>query len=318
MSVAFLPLKGVAQYCSDKENQYSQALFSVDADDAYQFGLKLQKLIKAQDSGALSRLFGNIRGSHELVHGPKITEFQRKPMSDFINKEWRDAILAEKPECRPVGYRGWMLAHGKLWYQYTNDEWIIIAMNSWEMPAQINRNEKWLIDGNPIHPGCFFVEWFSSDNYESLIDGKNCTTAEIGKCLGAKDGVSLDTVVYDQKFSIDPIECTSVLEARALKNNLVSAHDNTEYHGSTDYTVAATIPTQQCRRLAPYIPYSCLDLRLIRLVGSSGGSLTKVDVVIYALYFNNSTNKIMLFPLVNFESINDGLNYIDDLGMMSP
>ena len=69
-----------------------------------------------------------------------------------------------------------------------------------------------------------------------------------------------------------------------------------------------------CRLLAPYLAKHCLDLGLVRVSSDPGGSMGSVHhEVIYGIITDPPTKEVLVIPLVNFDSLNDALNYINKL-----
>ena len=64
----------------------------------------------------IMNLFGSVVGVNETGIG--------------FGEKWKESILADAISCRPVGTNGFMLAGGRLWFDFIDDEWRIIALNS--------------------------------------------------------------------------------------------------------------------------------------------------------------------------------------------
>ena len=64
----------------------------------------------------IMNLFGSVVGVNETGIG--------------FGEKWKEPLLADAISCRPVGTNGFMLAGGRLWYDFIDDDWRIIALNS--------------------------------------------------------------------------------------------------------------------------------------------------------------------------------------------
>jgi hypothetical protein len=78
--------------------------------------------------------------------------------------------------------------------------------------------------------------------------------------------------------------------------------------------VLRQLPLKHCGALAPYFAKNCVDLRLIQIAEDTGGSIgDKVDVGIYGLVKEPASEELYVAPLVNFDNVNDALNYLGGL-----
>ena len=95
---------------------------------------------------------------------------------------------------------------------------------------------------------------------------------------------------------------------------------------STQYCKKITpnkIPTQYCKKLTPNIyckkitpniSDNCMEIGLVRISAESGGSIGYLTTVtIYGIIKDPITDKVFMTPLVDFDSLNEALNYIDTL-----
>lgn len=96
--------------CSTEEINYAHRI-GYNARAAYTFGLEIQTIIKEKNIAAL---FSFIKG--ELLNGPNKAYSLDKPFDQIFPETWQLEILKEKPPCTPVGWRGFMLGNGFLWY----------------------------------------------------------------------------------------------------------------------------------------------------------------------------------------------------------
>ena len=93
-------------------------------EEAYDFGIKIQNIIKEKD---LEGLFELVEG--ELQSGPRKSFIKDKNFDELFSEEWVTSILSSTPDCSPVGWRGFMLDSGSIWYNVGKKDWAIISMS---------------------------------------------------------------------------------------------------------------------------------------------------------------------------------------------
>ena len=302
--------------CSKEDNEYSLEMAGVDGDKAVQFGLTIQSAVRDRD---ITRIFAMVDG--ELQNGPRREFIKGKSFSQIFSEEWRSIILAQKPSCGPVGWRGFMLGNGELWYQFTNDgtgKIFVINGAQEEVPS----SEIMMHAGSAIKPWCFTRIWRSGDNYEYFYekyvdsdrdnlysDAYNMFTRYIGEYFGSEVPLgsiaspwsgygNSDTIALASEIS----ECQQELSQEALE----------EFRPNSSYSVLKDVSNKYCKQLAPHIEGNCLDLALVTVTGPLGYSKTDVDTALYAV-FEEEDADVYIVPLVNFDSANDGLNFVDSL-----
>jgi len=108
---------------------------TIEARDAYKLGLEIQQTVRESDLQALFSLV-----EEELTHGPRKSAVQGRSFSEVFSSKWKEMVLSAKPDCQPVGWRGYMLGHGMIWYRAEgifsiNDAQILIkacpALSGW-------------------------------------------------------------------------------------------------------------------------------------------------------------------------------------------
>jgi len=112
---------------------------SIDSSDAatqeqaYEFGLYLQELIRTKD---LASLYDNVRTN--LINGPSKEQAANKAFDQFFSEKWGKTVLSIEPGCTSVGTKGYMISGGLIWFdrlrdkatnKYT-DAWTIISINN--------------------------------------------------------------------------------------------------------------------------------------------------------------------------------------------
>ena len=182
-------------------------------------------------------------------------------------------------------------------------------------------NLLWEVDGLILHPNCFYLKLVSDDNYEVLLEGTNCTTEEIGQCLGRENGIGFYKEVYGKTLAINIANCPKETYPFGEVDKEVSGKFNPEYgfmssresRGYTWYGVAEILPLELCKRLAPHVSYKCRDIRLVEIYHNNGGTATWNYGNIYGLFSDTDTGHQIMVPLVNSGTVKDALAYIDTL-----
>jgi hypothetical protein len=121
----------LADVCSGEEDVYAYAKFwdnYYDPEEAYYMGIKIQNLVAEED---LSGIFSLVVG--ELEYGPKKDFVKNKAFGEVFDEKWKAAVLEDKPSCRPLGWRGFMLGHGNttIWFttsDKTDSGWQIFSI----------------------------------------------------------------------------------------------------------------------------------------------------------------------------------------------
>ena len=178
-------------YCKDSPAlAQSKDYFEYDPDKAYAFGLRIQQFVRDRD---LSGLFSLVDG--ELRRGPRRSYVEGKSFEDVFPQDWRTAILSAGPECSPVGWRGFMLASGRIWYRHMGDDrYTIISVSDWK-PGQFPPVPMlWRVGARVLSAGCFVYQWLSGDNFEAFEDAYNIrgTSADFSRRPGAWLGNPID------------------------------------------------------------------------------------------------------------------------------
>ena len=91
---------------------------------AYLFGQRIIDTVRNKDLDGLFSLA--IDG--ELMWGPRKSFVEDKEFEQIFDLDWIDKVLKQPPDCGRVGWRGWMLAYGHVWYENFNGEFKMIFM----------------------------------------------------------------------------------------------------------------------------------------------------------------------------------------------
>ena len=77
------------------------------------------------------------------------------------------------------------------------------------------------------------------------------------------------------------------------------------------YRLLKKIPLKHCKRFAPHLFKSCLDLGLVEITEESGGTIGVFhDIGIYGIIKDLDTKKTYVIPLVNLGNLSDSMDYV--------
>ena len=320
--------------CSEKDREYAKFWDNYyDPEDARNFGIKIKQFVKER---SLEGLFSLVEG--ELTSGPRKKFIRGRDFSEIFNEKWRDKLLASDAPCSPVGWRGFMLASGAIWFDKKNDRWQIKSIIG-ALKENIQVSEMpigWKTSNGLIPPQCFVRNWMSSDNFEEFesqysIKNRKDFRKNPGKYIGSKFVrlVPITPSWGDEKLVLAaPLESClkgSVIGGVVVKQqkidteiskNLIKSKICSSEISCTSYAynILAKITRENCQNLAPNLRGRCEEAFLIAVGDYSGGSIGwDYAYNIYGL-FSNVDKKKFVVPLKNFNKKNDAVNYIEKLG----
>ena len=296
------------------------------------FGQRIKDTVRNKDLDGLFSLA--IDG--ELSWGPRRSFVKDKEFEQIFDQDWIDKVLSHPPDS--VGWRGWMLAHGHVWYKNVNGEFKIVSINGdvkEETPNDLPIG--WRYNGKILPYESFTKEWISSDNFEEFeehfkIETKDCRTSEKygftfcqskdfrknpGKYFGKEINdlnpikawdryislaVSLDAINFDQ-----PFESESPYE---FGRGIFTQRDE---YDETFYTILGEIKKEHCNELAPNLKGKCKESYVLWLGDYGGGTIGyQFNAGIYGL-FELEDGKEYIVPLKYFFNKNYALNYLDKM-----
>ncbi len=303
-----------------------------DPEQARKFGVQIQNLVRERDLLGLFRLVNG-----ELSYGPRKSFVADRSFEEIFDKNWRSSILSSDPPCSPVGWRGFTLANGLIWFDKGRQtDWSIFSINgaSRESYAPALLDPVWRIGNEVILPQCLVKMWISSDNFEAFEDKFGIKdTADfrlypgryIGKEVSSIESIDPPWGSGEKLFLVSLVkECSSSMAFLAINSkNSVSSDANgvstKQYDVSGSYVVEeayrllAPISQEDCQGLAPHFSGRCETAHLVARGDYSGGSMGwDYSYNIYGL-FTLEDGREAIVPLVNFDKENDARNFIDRL-----
>ena len=95
----------------------------------------------------------------ELQNGPRKEFVASKIFKEVFDEEWISQVLGDNAPCSPIGWRGFMLGNGLIWYNKTDDVWTIFSINGAALEIPDNPSLGWTINEKMVHPFCFNRPW---------------------------------------------------------------------------------------------------------------------------------------------------------------
>ena len=317
---------GNSAACNTDEAKESGVYWNYDPVDAYEFGIKIQSYVEKAD---LLSLFSLVEG--ELKNGPRKSFIQGKSFSEVFSRKWRERVLSEKPPCTPYGWRGFNLGLGVIWYHYS-DRWTIFSINGALIEAAKEPLDvSWKYKDTILPHNCFTLMWFSSDNYEEFyksLEKKDADFltfyANIGRYIGGQIPLGPIVASWEEEISLTPklsqcvrhdkLSKVEITDSWVVTRNYTANDCSSERCLDAGYRVLKRISLDHCRLLVPYFAETCLDMRLVQIFQETGGSMgNKGDVGIYGIIKDPASKELHIAPLANFDSVNDALNYVDQI-----
>ncbi len=335
--ISALPEMSIASTnCSNEDKEYAKSWNDYyNPEDAYKFGNIIKQFIAGRD---LDGLFGLVIG--ELQNGPRKRFIETRTFNQVFTEEWRSAVLASETPCQPVGWRGFMLANGLVWFN--NDgkppgTWQIVAMNGAAKEGYLyeSPDPAWRVDGRIVPPQCFVKILVSADNFRVYEETFGIAdAANFRRNTGQYFGREIDRLdPIDSPWGNGKVPLATFLDICSSTDAVPPGNSQTPpivnadsvssencYEGSCTqyaYRLLAPISQAECQNLAPHLPGRCESAYLVRIGDYSGGSIGwDFGFNIYGL-FRLDDGRNAFVPLVNFNNENNARNFIDSL-LISP
>ena len=313
----------LASVCSVEDEEYAKSWGNYyDPQEAYSFGQQVQNRVKKRD---LAGIFLLVDG--ELGNGPRKKYVAEKSFEEIFDEVWVNGVISNKPECSPVGWRGFMLGNGRIWYKLTeNGQWSISSINGAVQETTKTLSVGWEFNGNLLHPFCFSRPSMRDGNFQEFADlfgirdFKNFSRAP-GKLFGTKitdfepikPSWCLDTGKCEKISLINAInQCSpKIFEFENSGEHIRLKVSDEGYDVEHSYVTLREFDAEKCSELAPNIAAKCLESFLVEVGDYSGGSMGwDVSHGIYGLFDLPSIGRSIV-PLLFFGNKNYALNYLD-------
>jgi len=312
----------IANECSKKDHEYADFWENYYVpEDAYAFGKKIQRLISNKD---LSGIFSLVRG--ELKSGPRKAFIATRSFDEVFDEHWIEKVLSNNPDCSPVGWRGFMLGHGMIWYSKSKNGWEIISINGAVQETIENPLSGWTINKRIVHPYCFNRPWASGDNFEEFADLFGITNIRqffkepgqfIGSAISSFSPIKPNWCLKDEKCkSISLVaqleQCSATSFDFEDRDGDIWINDSSEsYDIEYQYKILGEVSNSRCSELAPHLEVNCKKSYLISVGNYSGGSMGwDTSIGIYGLFDLPNFGQSIV-PLKFFPNTNEGLNFLN-------
>lgn len=316
--------------CPDKAHKESGEKRGYDPEEAYNFGLTIKQLVADRD---LTGLFELVQS--ELMRGPRKRFIEGRTFDQVFSKDWRSTILASEVECSPVGWRGFTLADGLVWYKFDSPYypgvWQIISINGAveEEYTSAITDPAWRVEDKVIPPECFVREFASGDNFEVYADTYGIEDfGDFLKYTGKYFGREIDrlepitayrwtfhlaTILGDCPTADPEIYVSSLATLSIDKDDVTRARCLDEDRCLEDsYRLLAPLSQAECQNLAPYLPGQCESAYLVETAEETGGTMGTIYHYNFYGLFNLADGRKAIVPLVNFHFENDARNFLDE------
>ena len=349
LSITAVPnVSNAAPHCTVEDQKRADFLGNYyDPEDAYEFGRVIQQFVANRD---LAGLFGLVKG--ELSDGPRKRFVQKRTFGEVFTESWRNAVLASAPPCQPVGWRGFMLANGEIWFTLSESDvntpstgYIFrIYGASKEDHAPAASDSAWRVEGRILLPQCFvrmryvdispnlhgiyenLVPFLETVGIKNLADFSKNPGRYFGReieidrldPINRPDGDGEDSLVTFLSMcsvadSDKPNETTTPLTI-SEGGVLSKKCDKDAFCIDEGYQLLAPLLPATCQKLAPHLSGRCESAYLVRRGNSHGSNMRwEYRFNIYGLFALDDGRRVIV-PLVNFYTENEARNFIDDIG----
>ena len=302
--------------------------------EAHDFGRRIQSLIAKKD---IHGIYKNIL-IDELENGPRREFIKNKSFDEIFPEEWVNKVVNTEIDCDSVGWRGFMISQGLIWFnKMESGKWTIKSINGVNQDEFDNKNLiGWETNKGIIPPTCFptfgYFEKPKIDLYTKKFRIKNKIRFEnspgeyIGKTIPlgykinskiSKNNVYSVTTNLNECFKWNSENGFSKNEKRnnelVLVGNIVYQKNNIKGRDNYDrykshYEVLERVDLSKCNQLAKELS-RCNDSYLIRIGYYSGGTIGWLGkYYIFGIFEIN--RKPYLVPLKIFSNKNLALNEI--------
>lgn len=350
---AELSAVGKTTFCNNaKAKKYGEEK-NLNPADAYEFGLRIQDFVETENlQGLFSLVRGELKyGPRKKYVQEKLFSdiFSSEWRERIIAKE--PSCIGDYEARYSLGYGKIWYEREKLNWRngkWEKGEWTIISIHS---DGQIELSKRpfdgsWKYKENLLTSECFTTEWLSSDNYEFYYDhfvNKKITDWDgfkkyIGRYIGDLVPVAPIPSPWPTVLAKE-LSLTAKLSGCLKNENLAKIKMKDEgreiksiknkngwvetTHCSKDdpkrclvykYRLLKRIALKHCGFLAPNLSDSCIDLGLVQISEETGGSMGNDNHVgIYGIVREPTSAETYVIPLVNFDHLNEALNYVDQL-----
>ena len=307
-----------SKFCSDAD--FKKAKLSGDRyspEEAYHFGRKIQELIRTKN---LVGIFSLVKG--ELSSGPRKGYVVDKSFNQIFDKSWVDRVLSTEPECSPIGWRGFMLGNGLVWFNKSNNGWKITSLNGTISETRNIETKGWRVNNRVLHPSCFTRSWLSSDNFEEFGANYNIRLQDLesvpGQFMGTNitDYAPIKPTWCSKNESCEEIslvqqvqKCSPINFSFEIVDKAIQVKNSSGL--AFEYSLMGQLSKSACESLAPNVGEDCMASYLVEISENTGGSMGHRNT--YGIFglFDLAQNGPSIVPLMYFQGKNEGLDFFD-------
>ena len=300
--------------CSEGDREYADHWDNYyDPEYAHQFGLQIQEIIRRGNSAELMQLVNG-----ELKTGPRRGFVLSKKFQEIFPADWVQRVLSDSPPCSPIGWRGFMLGAGAIWYSVGQHEANIVALNG--VAEEKIEGGTWDVDLARISPSCLTFPSSRGDNFAEIAEHNDIAERSEfltypGQFLGnpITDFSEFEPEWCSPECGGAPLaigyhtdECAAAGKTLKLTTDRVvelSKKEDDEVC-RVSYQVIMTISPQACNALAPKFSYQCVSARLLEVQSTCGGGMGTDQAVGVFGVFQTPSNRSVVLPLRFFDTLN--------------
>ena len=299
--------------CTDEDWDYAKSWDNYyDPEMAFRFGEVIQKILINKDIEGLIEI---IEG--ELTGGFRKTVARSSSFEKVLQRNTIISIVGHKPNCSPVGWRGFMIGNGLAWYQCNKTSCELTSIDS--ITEKLEFIEfGWKISNEIIHPQCFAYEWESGDNFEDFAeqndirdyqDFRRNTGTYLGKTLRTFAPISPSWCEGNHCKKLSLVnslnKCGSIV-SKNIPNSFVIEFEDLSY-SVLDRKI------DNCKSLVPHFEKNVIECRLVLIAEKTGGTIG--TYIRYGIYGISDLPKdgLSILPLKFFDNLNYALNFLDEI-----
>ena len=301
--------------------------YGYERQKVHDFGRLIQKLFVKKDLEGIYKIAGG-----DLNRGPRKKYALEKGFDYVFPEEFVRKIISSEVSCDSVGWRGFMIGDGEIWYylkadssnkKFLKDQFILGAVNS---PNQeVFENPKKLIGWETkkgiISPVCFH-RWGGGER-SYIASFQKFLKLKDQKILNRHPGVFIGREfplgsqfkgdIHNLSFTSKMENCYSevvLVSGRIYQKNLPRLSKGSKRRSGTNYKILEKLDKATCQSFAPNLKARCKEGYLLRIGYDTTGSIG--PFVMYNTYgiFEDSNGADHMVPLKYSYTKNGALNYL--------
>lgn len=212
--------------------------------EAFDFAKRIQAAVRAKDADAYFELV-NVETA---ISGPSLSYLERAGFDAVFPADWQKQVIADTPPCGPVGWRGYMLAHGLVWFDKFGEDWGVFAINGHNLEPYPAKSHVWEIGDQAASALCFVTDDALGDPLDIL---SGVPPQPLSKC-GTKNLQVAEPLL---PLIIPPCPADTQSCAKA------------------DYDVVAELGPEACDIFETDEAGQCTDVRIVEVYIETGGTM---------------------------------------------